>query len=64
MGLPRAIGLVVNFPKSDLDPSQIYTFIGILLNLIIGVVCPTDARVQAFILLVNKFLAKMSPPAG
>ena len=62
--LARALGLIVNLPKCDLTPSQIYHFIGILFNLIIGTAQPTPARVDALLQLVEIFLESPTQPAG
>ena len=64
LALARALGLVVNIPKCDLTPSQIYHFIGILFNLILGTAQPTPARVDAFLELAEMFLLSHHQPAG
>ena len=64
LALARALGLVVNLPKCDLTPSQIYHFIGILFNLIIGTAQPTPARVDALLDLAAIFLESPTQPAG
>ena len=57
LALARALGLVVNIPKCDLTPSQIYQFIGILFDLIRGSARPAPARVDKFLDLAESFLA-------
>jgi ribonuclease HI len=62
--LARALGLVVNLEKSDTIPSQIFIFIGILINLILGTAQPAPPRVETFLKLANLFLRTRAPTAG
>ena len=63
LNLARALGLLVNIPKCDLTPSQVYHFIGILFNLLRGTAQPTPERVDKFLQLAEKFLQQRRLPA-
>lgn len=55
--LAKSLGLVLNLPKSDLDPKQVFVFIGMLLDLITALAKPSSPRVEKFLLLARQFLA-------
>ena len=63
LDLARALGLLVNIPKCDLTPSQIYHFIGILFDLIRGRAQPTPERIDKFLLLAQNFQRTATTPA-
>ena len=62
--LIEALGLIVNRAKSDLDPAQIFTFVGILFDLIKAQAQPAVHRVETFLLLTQRFLSFKAPQAG
>ena len=61
--LARALGLVVNIPKCDLDPAQVYEFIGILFDLVVGTAQPAPHWLEAFLTLARQFLDTDQLPA-
>ena len=61
--LTQGLGLLVNFPKSDLVPSQGFTFVGISFDLLRGMAVPAEHRVEAFQHLCELFLRINEPPA-
>ena len=61
--LVKRLGLLVNFKKSDLEPAQIYQFVGILFDLLLGSARPADHRIEKFTLLVAQFLKFPAPRA-
>ena len=61
--LAIALGLLPNIPKSDLDPSQLFPFIGIQFDLTQGTARPVDHRIQNFIQLAHGFLQCQVQPA-
>lgn len=63
LSLTRDLGLLVNLLKSDLDPAQLFQFIGILFDLIRGTARPADHRIEAFLKLAEKFLSQAAPKA-
>jgi ribonuclease HI len=58
------LGFLINHEKSDPVPSQVFQFIGILFDLIRGLARPADHRVEAFLDLARRFLARPDPPAS
>jgi len=63
VSLVRSLGLLVNIPKSDLNPSQLVQYIGILFDLIESSARPADHRVQAFLRLARQFLKQQPQTA-
>ena len=55
--ITRALGLLVNLPKSDLDPAQLVTFVGIIFDLIRGSATPAAHRIEKFLGLMKEFQA-------
>ena len=48
-----SLGLVVNLPKSDLTPKQVFDYIGITFNHSNGLACSAHCRVQTFLYLLK-----------
>ena len=61
--LTTSLGLVVNLPKSDLTPKQVFDYIGITFDLSNGLACPAHHRVQTFLNLLKSFTQSPAPPA-
>lgn len=61
--LIEALGLLVNLPKSDLDPAQLIQFIGILFDLILAMARPAEHRVEKFMELMKHFLKRQPQTA-
>jgi len=57
------LGLLVNYKKSDLIPSQVFTYLGARYNLATYLVCPTQENFQKIIDLGTKFLQNKALPA-
>ena len=55
--LATRLGFVVNEEKSDLVPSQTFTYLGMTFNSRLRTVRPTEARVQAFSSLLSSLLS-------
>ena len=55
--LSQALGLLVNIPKCDLTPAQIYQFLGILFDLIHGQAKPTMERIDRLQSIAQPFLS-------
>jgi hypothetical protein len=55
MYITRMLGFIPHMDKSQLDPVQIFVFLGYLFNLITGVVMPTPERWQKIQILVSQF---------
>lgn len=52
--LIRYLGFLINIKKSELTPSQEFTFLGVSFNLVRGTVCPAPHRLATFRLLLGK----------
>ena len=61
--LAQALGLIINVPKCDLTPAQIYQFLGILFDLIQGQVKPTQERLDRLSSIALPFLSGKPMPA-
>jgi len=61
--LTERLGLIVNYKKSDLVPSQSFTYVGTDFNLVEARARPAIHRVEAFLQIVNSFFKGQSPPA-
>ncbi len=61
--LAKALGLLPNIPKSDLEPAQLRQFVGILFDLVVGSARPADHRIQSFRKLAAQFLQMAAPSA-
>jgi len=61
--LTERLGLIVNQTKSELVPSQRFTFVGMDIDLIEGLARPAVHRIEALLLLVDSFLRRPEPPA-
>lgn len=57
------LGLIPNFVKSDLEPSQLFTFVGILIDLVQATAKPAPHRIEAFLTVVLRFLKEKAPQA-
>ena len=55
--LSQALGLLVNIPKCDLTPAQVYQFLGILFDLLAGQAKPTQERVDKMWSISRPFLS-------
>ena len=62
--LALALGLIINVPKCDLTPAQIYQFLGILFDLIRGQARPTQERLDRFQLIAQPFLSNRQMSAA
>lgn len=51
------LGFIINLDKSALIPSQIFTYIGCLFNLVLGIVEPTLDRIQKLELALQQLLS-------
>ena len=63
--LCRRLGLVLNLEKSDLHviPSQVATYLGIELDILVGLARPSHKRVTNWLSVAEGFTAQRSPPA-
>ena len=61
--LTTSLGLVVNLPKSDLTPKQVFDCIGITFNLSSGQACSAHHRVQTFLNLLKSSSQSPAPLA-
>jgi len=57
------LGLIVNLEKSELEPQQVFTFIGVRFNLRVAVVSPTLENISKIHTAVTAFASKPSQPA-
>ena len=62
LGLCRDLGIVVNWTKSDLIPSQTIQYLGMILDSLQFRVFPSDERVRKFVHLARHFLSSPAPP--
>ncbi len=62
--LTGCLGLLVNSEKSDLIPRQIFTFVGVIFDLILGIARPADHRVDNLLNLCRSFCRLSQPPAA
>ncbi len=62
--LCEELGLLVNFPKSQLDPIQIIDFVGVRYDLSIGRAFPPLKRVEKIQTLIHQFLQAQTTPAS
>ena len=63
LDITKALGLIVNIPKSDLDPAQLVQFVGIVFDLILGMASPAQHRIDKFLELTRQFLQKQPQTA-
>ena len=63
MFLTRMLGFIPHMEKSQLDPVQIFLFLGYLFNLILGMVMPTQERWVKIQHIVRLFCQSTSLPA-
>ena len=63
LNLCQHLGLLVNREKSDLVPSQIFTFLGAEFDLVLGIIRPSRANYATLVSLIQSFLASPSPSA-
>ena len=61
--LVQRLGVIVNFQKSTLQPSQKVQFLGSQLDFTKGMVFPTEDRVQSVIQCASLLLQEVAPPA-
>ena len=61
--LATSLGLVVNLPKSDLTPKQVFDYIGITFDLSNDLACPAHHRMQTFLNLLKSFSQSLAPSA-
>ena len=65
MHLCSELGIILNLTKSQLDPTQIVTYLGMVINAWTLRVSPMEKRVLTLVSLVEEFLSSsMSQPAG
>ena len=56
LDITRALGLLINVPKSDMDPAQLVQFVGIVFDLVMGMATPAKHRIDKFLELTKSFL--------
>jgi hypothetical protein len=61
--LTEALGFLINWEKSDPEPSQVFQFVGIIFDLIRGSARPADHRIEAFLALASRCFQQPSQPA-
>ena len=59
----QALRFQVNFVKSDLSPSQTFTYLGMLFNTVCWTVAPSNRRIQRLLDLINRLLLLPQAPA-
>ena len=57
------LGIVVNLEKSELEPSQRATYLGMTVDTVVGRVFPTESRVRNILSVGSAFLSMPEPPA-
>ena len=62
--LCRELGIVVNLGKSQLTPTQVVTYLGMVIDATSLRVSPTPTRIQTLVLLVEEFLSSERQPAA
>lgn len=58
VSLCHTLGLIINLKKSELTPTQIFDFIGIHFDLVLGTLSPTNANVEKVLSSVARFLSQ------
>jgi len=61
--LCRELGFVINFQKSELEPTQQFDFVGIHYNLAIGICCVTTKNLEKVQKVITLLLTAHSPTA-
>ena len=61
--LLERLGILVNFPKADLNPRQIFVFLGVKFNLVKGLVFPTQEAMQKLKVWLEFFRTMKEVPA-
>ncbi len=62
--LCNLLGLLVNIPKSELNPVQVLEYVGILFDLAVGRAYPPQKRTQKIYNIVSQILAQEQSPAS
>ena len=63
LDLCTRLGWVVNVKKSSLTPSQVATYLGILLDTRVGLAYPSERRIERWLSISGDFLAGQAQPA-
>ena len=63
LSLCNSLGVVLNREKSELNPSQSVEYLGMTLDTVASRAYPTLTRIDKFIAMARKFLARRDPPA-
>ena len=63
LSLCHQLGLLINFEKSELEPSQKLTYLGMLINTVDNRVFPSPNRIERFLQHILHFREQSQPPA-
>ena len=63
ISLCNDLGIIVNEEKSDLEPKQRASYLGMMIDTVAGKIFPSESRVRNFLSMGSEFLSVLEPPA-